>query len=366
MKTSWQVVVCGTKFGRVYAAALAKGIDNLQLAGIVARGSERSIDCARRYGVPLYDSVDALPSSVDAACVIVGAGIAGGNGTAIATQLLGRGIPVLQEHPLHHDELAKVSSIALKNRTVHQLCTLYPYVDNIRSFIRAAIALRGSQPLQYVDMTCAVQFKVSAFDILWRILGRIRPWHFEALPPDPIAVGVQAPWRLVQGVVGNVPITIRLQNQLHATDPDNYSHAMHRITLGTASGSLMLTDTNGPVLWFPRPHIPLSIQQEAEPEACMDPTLDRAACTIVHNSQADWRDVIGAQWRDAARSAVSLLRARAEGALVPFDSQYYLTLMRALHDFDSIVGPPDVIRDPPVVPLDPGFLIDAAAGRDGG
>ncbi|MFZ5638784.1 MAG: Gfo/Idh/MocA family oxidoreductase [Pseudomonadota bacterium] len=360
MKRPWQVVVCGTKFGRVYAAALAKGIDDLQLAGIIARGSQRSVDCARFHGVPLYESIDDLPSSVDAACVIVGAGIAGGKGTEIATALLGRGVAVLQEHPMHHDELARVASVAVRNRTVHQLCTLYPYTENIGRFVRAARALRNVQPLLYADITCAVQFKLSAFDILCRILDRVRPWSFESLPFSPASNAPQSPWRSIQGVLGGLPIVIRLQNQLHATDPDNYSHAMHRITLGTASGSLVLTDTNGPILWFPRPHIPLSIQQAEEPEACIDPALDLAACTVVHAGSGDWRDVIGRQWRDAARRAVALVRRRVEGEQEPYDSQYYLALTRVLHDFDKTVGPPELIRDPPVVPLDPGALIEAA------
>ncbi len=360
MNRPWQVVVCGTKFGRVYAAALARGADNLQLAGIVARGSQRSLDCARFHGVPLYESLDDLPTSIDAACVIVAAGIAGGEGTKIATDLLGRGVAVLQEHPMHHDELAKVGSVAVRNKTVHQLCTLYPYTENVGRFINAARTLRRAQPLLYADITCAVQFKLSAFDILCRILDRLRPWSFESLPYTATSNSTQSPWRSIQGVLGGLPISIRLQNQLHATDPDNYSHAMHRITLGTASGSLVLTDTNGPILWFPRPHIPLSIQQAEEPETCVDPALDLATCTIVHAGNGDWRDVIGRQWRDAARSAVALVRRRVQGAREPYDLHYYLALTQLLHDFDRIVGLPEMIRDPPVEPFDPEVLVEAA------
>jgi thiazolinyl imide reductase len=290
----------------------------------------------------------------------VGAGIAGGKGTEIATELLGRGVAVLQEHPMHHDELVKVGSLAVRNRTVHQLSTLYPYTDNVGRFINAARALRSEQSLLYADITCAVQFKFSAFDIVCRILDRLRPWSFESLPQTPGSNGMQSPWRSIQGVLGGLAVNIRLQNQLHATDPDNYSHAMHRITLGTASGSLVLTDTNGPILWFPRPHIPLSIQQAEEPDECVDPALDLAACTIVHAGSGDWRDVIGRQWREAARRAVALVRRRVEGTREPYDSQYYLTLARVLHDFDKTVGPPELIRDAPVVPFDPGVLVQAA------
>ena len=54
--------------------------------------------------VPSWREV--VDADVDIACVVVSGGINGGPGAELARALMARGIHVLQEHPLHHDELA--------------------------------------------------------------------------------------------------------------------------------------------------------------------------------------------------------------------------------------------------------------------
>ena len=59
--TKPRVAVAGTKFGRVYLGAFRRPEIGLQLAAVLAAGSERSRRCAQSYGVPLCTSVDQLP-----------------------------------------------------------------------------------------------------------------------------------------------------------------------------------------------------------------------------------------------------------------------------------------------------------------
>ncbi|MCW2483603.1 Gfo/Idh/MocA family oxidoreductase, partial [Candidatus Symbiopectobacterium sp. NZEC135] len=113
MTTKMKAVVCGTAFGRFYLRALALHPD-IELVGILSRGSDASARCAREMGIAHYHAVEALPETVTLACVVVRAGVSGGSGAEVACALLRRGIHVLQEHPLHPDELAHCF------RTAHQ------------------------------------------------------------------------------------------------------------------------------------------------------------------------------------------------------------------------------------------------------
>lgn len=339
----WRVVVCGSKFGRVYMSALSRESGDMQLAGILAAGSERSRRCADHYGVPLYTSVDDVPGDVHAACVVVGSGIAGGPGTEIAERFLERGVPVLQEHPIHHDELAELMRIAGRNRVVHRMNTLYPFVDSVRRFIQAGLELLRDNPPAYVTGACSIQLKTSFIDILCRIVGKLRPWRYEALP---VASGsVAVPFRSVQGVIGGVPVSLQIQNQLHATDPDNHAYLYHSIRIGTAVGSLCLVDTHGPVIWQPRPHIPRELQADRFLEDCAAPSLELPTTTTLLDPGTTWRDAVHQEWPAAVLRALRSLRAEVEGGQRERDPQYYLSMMQMIHELDRELGPPQTLRD---------------------
>lgn len=340
----WKVVVCGTKFGRVYMSALTSADLGMDLVGIVAAGSDRSKRCAERFSVPLYTDVAQLPKDIDAACVAIGSGVAGGPGTQIALQLLERGICVLQEHPIHHDELAKLFSAARSSGAVHQLSTLYPHVRTVRQFHAACAALLREHPALYVDGACSLQLKVSFMDIVGRALGRLRPWEFQALPQKSTG-GSGGPFRSLQGSIGGVPVYFRLQNQLHATDPDNHCHVYHHLTIGTEAGSLSLVDTHGPIIWRPRPHIPMSIQRGESAESSEEPMLDFNTVTTLAEAGTTWRQAMVSEWPNAVGKALQELRRRVARENVFPEAQYYLSLMQMIHEIDRTLGPPEVIRE---------------------
>lgn len=56
-----KAVVVGSTFGSVYAEGI-KIADDVELAGIVGRGSKRSAALAASYGVPLYQGANAVPA----------------------------------------------------------------------------------------------------------------------------------------------------------------------------------------------------------------------------------------------------------------------------------------------------------------
>jgi pyochelin biosynthesis protein PchG len=356
--TRWKVAVCGTKFGRVYLSAIADKSFPMDLVAVVGAGSERSKECADRYRVPLITKVEDLPADTNAACVVIGSELGGGPGTRIAKSLLSQGIAVLQEHPMHHDELVDCIRTAHQSKTVHQMNTLYPHIQPIRQFLTAARSLIVSHPPLYVDAMCSIQLKTSLLDIVGRAIGRLSPWNLEAVENS--QDDNRSPFRILHGTIGGVPTTIRLQNQLHISDPDNHAHVYHRVTIGTDVGSLTLVDTHGPVVWSPRPHIPQAIQRGTEAEDCDEPALDYPTATNLTGDSSTWREAMTTVWPDAIQHALLALKAAASGNGAG-DSHYQLALTRIVQDVGVALGPPELLHGDSPTPMSAAPLMAAIA-----
>mgnify|MGYP000599462763 FL=1 len=111
------IIVYGSRFGQFYLEAL-KRMKGIKIVGLLAKGSDRSYECARYYNIPLYTSLDEVEERVDVACVAVKTGALGGEGANIAKQLLRKGINVLLEQPVHYKELGECYKIA-QNQKVY-------------------------------------------------------------------------------------------------------------------------------------------------------------------------------------------------------------------------------------------------------
>ncbi len=300
-----RVVVCGTKFGQIYLSALEEG--PFELTGILARGGARSAAYARAYGVPLLTDPDQVPDLADLACVVVRAGVVGGEGSELAEALLTRGVHVLQEHPLHPDELARCLRAARAASAVHHVNTLYVHLEPVRRFIEAARRLRGLQQPLYVDAACSVHVAYALFDILGRALGGLRPWAFGA--PAQGAPG--APFSCLAGTIAGVPLTLRVQNQIAPNDPDAHLHLLHRITLGTEGGNLTLVNTHGPLVWSPR----MYVGRDADDRfATGEDHLRLPSATLLGPEQAPtFQEIVGSLWPSGVRRALTGLRERRGG-----------------------------------------------------
>jgi pyochelin biosynthesis protein PchG len=338
MKVPMKVVVCGTTFGRVHVAALGRCGPDLELAGILARGSARSVDLAERHRVPLYRDVGDLPADIDAACVAVRAGVVGGPGSTLAAALIDRGIHVLQEHPVHADELAGLLRAARRRGVVYRLNNHYLHVDAVRRFVAAARAQVRYGPPRYLDAATGVQVAYALVDILGRALPSLRPWAFAASPwpPELRRLTAQAPpLHPLYGVLGGVPLTLRVHNQLDPTDPDNHAHLLHRITIGTDTGNLTLLNTHGPVLWSPRMHV----------RAPDDPSLALpSTATIGDPDGPAFADVVNAAWPAAMAAALAGFGAAVREGEDPMRlGQYHLTTTRIWQQLTIELGQPDLI-----------------------
>src|SRR6218665_115239 len=111
-----RVLIAGAKFGEMYLNAFLQAQPGLELAGLLAPGSLRAQQLAHAFGIPLYTSVDQVPDGIDIACVVVRSTVVGGTGTALAEAFLRRGVHVVQEHPMHPDDAARLQGVAVDGR----------------------------------------------------------------------------------------------------------------------------------------------------------------------------------------------------------------------------------------------------------
>ena len=345
-----RVVVCGTTFGQVYLEGLQVPGLPFELAGILARGSERSHACATHYGVPLYKSIDELPPDIDIACVVVRGGLLGGHGIELSQGLMARGIHVLQEHPLHRDELAECLRSARRNRVVYHLNSFYVSLLPVRRFIAVARELFQRQQPVYVDAACGFQLLYSLLDILGQALGTVRPWALAQAGtiPDEVrgATEHEPVFRSLDGVLAGVPLTLRVQNQLHPGDPDNYAHLMHRVSLGTEGGNLTLVATHGPIVWTPRPHYPHAPRDPTSSPHFYSPSSEELAlpsATVLDPAEAPtYVEMFRSLWpAGIARALFELRRAILAGDDGMRRGQHHLSVCQLWHEIGLRLGPPD-------------------------
>jgi len=343
-----RVVVCGAVFGQVYLEAFRLREYPIELVGILARGSPRAQACARHYGVPLFTSVEEIPTTVHAACVVVRSRILGGKGTELAQALMRRGIHVIQEHPVHPSEIAESLRVARGQRVIYRLNSFYVHVGPVRRFIGAARELRRSHKPIFINAACGCQLSFSLLDIIGTSLGSLRPWEIQALPYRPGDAFVT-----LKAAFGGVPVTLRIQNQLDPADPDGFSHFLHQISLGYSPGSLSLVDTHGPVIWTPRPQFPREVRSENAIPQFSTPPGDAPRLTVIGSAQTpSFDEIFRTLWPSGVVRALLELRLAILGQEDPLRvGQQQLTICELWKDLLSQIGPPELVHGEPVSAL---------------
>lgn len=352
-----RAIVCGTKFGRIYLQAFREPDLPFELAGILGLGSERSLRCAERYGVPLFTRVDEVPDDIEAACVVIGAGIGGGEGARVAQALMQRGIHVLQEHPLMPAELAACLRTASANKVQYRLNTHYVTLEPVSAFIAAARRLAAQGKPAFVDAACSIQVAYTLFDILGEAFGGLRPWTF--LTPSDWnetalrLAGAMPPYRSLEGVVAGIPFTLRIQNEMDPQDTDNFSHILHRITIGGAGGCLTLVDTHGPLIWTPRLHLPASAATLPAIDEAPEAWLDFPAVSYAVGRAGDThRSILGEVWPQGVAVALKKLATDIEAGASPVGrGQYQLAVCELWQHVTRLIGFPHLRNGTALPPM---------------
>lgn len=333
-----RAVVVGATFGAVYAEALAAAHSPVELVGLVSNGSLASAMLADRLGVALYVGLDNLPD-VDVAFVVVRAGVVGGDGTHICEQLLGRGIHVMQEQPVHADEILSLLRVAKSNSTFYMVNDFYSRVASIHQFICAAQALGKISRIRYVHARSSIHVAYPLFTVLSHVVGPLTPARI-MVPQRPES----AESSFVAGriVLGDVVVDLLIQNELCANEPDNHARLMHTITVGSDAGELVLAHTHGSTRWHPRPRVEAAARQIAEPVGVsFEPTMAEVRNQLWPNAVR----LAAADFLEAVNRSRSLM------------SQRFVRAIRLWSDFTSAMGPATLIDPTPPVVVSPSELI---------
>jgi yersiniabactin synthetase, thiazolinyl reductase component len=265
---SLRVLLCGTGYGATYLNALWNHDSDLRLAGILARGSERSRALATQWNVPLWRTIEEVPEkAIDLACVAVSAPA----GAALTLELLRRGIHVLAEHPVAPEDLEKALATAREHGVAYHVNSHYADLETVQPFLSAAIACRRTSPLLFVSIMTNPRALFSVIELLGRMSGghpdarderkdlggrtfpSPRSFRLGTRPQDDMAAKLadEGPFATVQGTLDNVPILLQCQRLVTKDDDGSFLWASHHITAGFASGTLLLAETAGPALWIP-------------------------------------------------------------------------------------------------------------------
>ncbi len=369
---SRRVVVVGAKFGEVYLNAFLQSRPGLQLAGLLARGSRRAQQLAHDFGIPLYTHLEQLPEDIDIACVVVRSTVAQGEGSQLAAELLNRGIHVVQEHPLHPDDVERLQTLAEQRGLRYWVNSFYPHVPAGRCWIERAthvMQLLGGEMPCAAHLTTSRQLLYSTLDLLLQACGIPDGGQVQVHPLE----GADAHFVLVSlGLPGGCRAVLRLQAFLDPSDPDMHSLVMHQASLMWPAGYLTLEASYGPVLWTGHFHDAQHDSQERTMYryAPAEAVYARPTCTVLHDAPGAWRDAFEV---DAATGVASVLQALCQvldGERVPtgFDPAYQLALARLWLDVLRVVPPAEERRlSPPQVVTWDGVQTDhgSAGGMDG-
>jgi pyochelin biosynthetic protein PchG len=277
---------------------------------------------------------------------------------------------VLQEHPLHYDELVGCLRTAHGRGVVYRLNTHYVHLEPVRQFIRAARALLREQRALFVEAACGLPTAYTLFDVLGQVFGGVRPWAFdEPSRRDHARRGVcqlAMPFRTLEGAIAGVPFSLRLQHQLAPAEPDNHVHLFHRITLGTEGGTLTLVNTHGPTIWSPRPHMPADAEEAVGIECSTARHLDYPSATPIGAAWGpSYREILRTVWPSGVRRALRAMRsAIIQGKDSQTHGQYCLSLCRLWQDATSRLGAVELLRQEAPRVLSADQLCAAAAAPE--
>lgn len=289
--TEVRVVICGSNYGAMYALALCR-LPGFRLIGVIARGSRRSINLAKRMGVPLYRNPAEVTSPVDIAVVAVGDRAA----NALIVDFLARGVHVLAEHPIGPKAVEAAFRAARQSGACFHVNAHWGDLPPARTFVEECAQARRRSPPVFVSLQTSARLFYSSIDLALRVLGPADKFHRQSMatirvPPSATDPAPDFQWHCTSGLLGGVPCV--LQRSLRTSPHDDGSDflVMHRISVTFADGgNVLLGEASGPVIRFSE-YVPdtrtlyTSTRPDSLPECTRDLMAD-IACrggTMWHN-----------------------------------------------------------------------------------
>lgn len=238
-----QVLLCGTQYGQAYLPAIYQE-KGFELAGILARGSDRSVRLAEQHGVKLYTHIEQIDEEIDVACIAINELVS----VPLAQALIAQGIATLVEHPMSGESMrALIASTELGGGVCH-INGHFPELPPIADFIRLSQKLNQFSQPRIINICCNSRTLFSSLDILMRCFGVI-----DLAPLSMHTAGhyQNATTLLSSEAFSPVPLTLAYQQWRYSQDDSRDSPLGHQITITYPEGVLSLGGTFGPCLWFP-------------------------------------------------------------------------------------------------------------------
>lgn len=360
-----RVLVVGAKFGELYLNAFLAPQPGLELAGLLANGSPRARQLAQAFGIPLYTAIDDVPGDIDIACVVVRSTVVGGAGTLLAQALLERGVHVVQEHPLHPDDIARLQQLAAQRDRVYWVNSFYAHTAAGRGWIDGAHRVRqelDGEHAHFAHLATSRQLLYSSLDLLLQATGAADAGveAFETGRDDDPA------FHLLRIGLPGCRAMLRLQTYLDPDDPDLHSLAMHQLTLGWPSGYLSLEASYGAVVWTTAPYDPRHRDADRSTyrtTGADSAYLDLPPALTLHAAPASWRDALEVDGPAGVAHVLHALCRHLDGDDAPhaFDAAYQLALARLWQKALQCAGPAQARRVAPPPSIDPRTLRDTPA-----
>jgi len=344
MNETKRVLIVGAKFGELYLNSFLTPQPGLELAGLMANGSSRARQLARAFGIPLYTSLDQVPAGFDIACIVVRSTIVGGSGSKLAEALLGKGMHVIQEHPLHPTELEQLQMLANSLGLKYWVNSFYANASAGYRWLSAAktISSELEESACFAQLSSSRQLLYSSLDLLLQAL------HGGSGEVEIACLNRRGPFDQISFSWGETSVSLELQNYIDPSDPDQHSLVAHQCQIGWPAGTLSLAGSYGPVLWTPtffdEQHGTSGESMFTRVAHQNAPCVDLPTTTTLHGAPKDWRAVFE---RDAPRAVSHVLRSfliHMNGHEVPpgFRADHQLTVARLWQQILRHVGPAKV------------------------
>lgn len=310
---------------------------------VIKSGKGVVIDNGKKIDISAGDVViTGSKKDFDMACVVIRSTAVGGKGTEIAGALLEKGIHVIQEHPVHYNDIVKLLKVAKENNCVYQVNSFYPNVKNVQEFIvKSNKLLKKSRPT-YIDATCSTQVLFPMISILGKALSGFHTWKLQTID----SVNSKFPFKVLSGEIRGIPAIVKIQNQLDPKDPDNNGFLLHRIVLGTTEGSLCLDNSNGLVIWNPQMYVPHA-------EGVLDMYGNNSYVELPVSEVADgvrnttYAEVYKELWPEGIVCALNdFARAITDNSQKNIMAQQMLTISEIWKDLSEKIGSPQLIVTP--------------------
>ncbi|NQZ12957.1 MAG: Gfo/Idh/MocA family oxidoreductase, partial [Algicola sp.] len=269
-----KVLVCGTHYGSSYLRAVISqpttATAPLALAGILSKGSDRSLAFTKEYDIPHYYCVDDIEAdTIDIACVA----LPGAVNERLVLDLLLKGIHVICEHPVNPTAMRAALSMAKKHQRLFFVNAHFADLPAPQAFINAFAKTNQHGRCLHYDLGVNLRTLYSGLDLLGRCLGGLESLTVSRLSPvtnaeqrsekqpenpsdddKPLFANL-----LVHGAGVNVSLVC--QQFTSAVDDGSANLLNHRLNAIFNFGSLNLSETNGPVNWLPTTSISTSSQE---------------------------------------------------------------------------------------------------------